>query len=408
MVLTDDKARSGGWAYRIWVLSLLAVIAAGFLCYLRQLDYGLALTGMSRDVSWGFYIAQFTFTVGIAASAVMLVLPYYLHSYKAFGRMVILGEFVSISAVLMSMLFIFVDLGQPTRVLNVMLYPSPQSMMFWDMVSLSGYLLLNAFIALVTLSAERKELPPPAWIRPVIILSIPWAVSIHTVTAFLYCGLPGRSFWLTAILAPRFLVSAFASGPALLILLWLVLRRVTRMDRGVEAVQKLGVIVTYAMLLNVFFILLEIFTSVYSGIPEHAEHFRYLYFGLEGHTALVPWMWASAILAILSLTILLRPKARKDERTLAIGCGFVFLSLWIDKGLAMVMAGFVPSPLGDITEYAPAAPELAIAAGIWALGILVATVLIRFALSVRGELARPAAAPIRAAENSLEIAHELN
>jgi molybdopterin-containing oxidoreductase family membrane subunit len=383
MLLNNDMPESGGRAFRIWVLGLLAVIAIGFVCYLRQLDYGLAITGMSRDVSWGFYIAQFTFTVGIAASALMLVLPYYLHNYKAFGRMVILGEFVAISAVLMCMTFIFVDLGQPSRVLNVILYSAPQSMMFWDMVSLTGYLLLNAVIASVALSAERRELPPPAWIKPWIVLSIPWAVSIHTVTAFLYCGLPGRPFWLTAILAPRFLASAFASGPALLILLWLVLRRLTRVDRGAEAVQTLAVLVTYAMVLNVFFVLLEIFTAVYSGIPEHAEHFRYLYFGLEGHTALVPWMWTSAVLAILSLILLLRPKTRKNHRTLAAACCFVFVSLWIDKGLAMVAVGFVPSPAGDITEYAPTAPEIAIAAAIWAAGILVATVLIRLALSVR-------------------------
>jgi molybdopterin-containing oxidoreductase family membrane subunit len=394
----NENAKSGGWAYRTWVLCLLAVITTGFACYLRQLDYGLAVTGMSRDVTWGFYIAQFTFTVGIAASAVMLVLPYYLHNYKAFSRMVLLGEFVAISAVLMCMLFIFADMGQPTRVLNVMLHPSPNSMMFWDMVSLSGYLVLNAVIATVTFTAERKEIAPPAWIKPLIVLSIPWAVSIHTVTAFLYCGLPGRTFWLTAILAPRFLASAFASGPALLILLWMLLRKVSRMDKGVEAVQKLAVIVTYAMLLNVFFILLEVFTAVYSGIPEETEHFRYLYFGLEGHASLAPWMWTSAVLAVLSLLILLRPQARKNQTMLAISCCFVFLSLWIDKGVAMVVAGFVPSPLGEITEYAPTAPELAIAAGIWAIGILVATVLIRFALSVRGELDE--------AGTLLEVSHE--
>lgn len=403
MFLSENATRSG-WAYRAWVLGLLAVIAAGFMCYLRQLDYGLALTGMSRDVTWGLYIAQFTFTVGIAASAVMLVLPYYLHDYKAFGQMVILGEFVAISAVAMCMLFIFADMGQPARVLNVMLHPSPQSMMFWDMVSLGGYLVLNAVIASVTLSAERKDVPPPAWIRPVILLSIPWAVSIHTVTAFLYCGLPGRSFWLTAILAPRFLASAFASGPALLILLWLLLRKLTRSEAGGEALRKLGVIVTYAMVLNVFFVLLEIFTCVYSRIPEHMEHFRYLYFGLEGHAALAPWMWASAILAILSLLLLLRPETRKDHRKLAAACVFVFFSLWIDKGVAMVVAGFVPSPLGDVTEYAPTAPEIAIAAGIWAIGALIATVLIRCAISVRGGLARPAA-PLAVTDSVLEVSH---
>src|SRR4030065_1295332 len=175
----------------------------------------------------------------------MVVLPYYLHNYKAFGRLTILGEFLAISAVSMCMLFIFVDMGQPTRVLNVILSPTPNSLMFWDMMVLLGYLVLNILIAYVTFTSEAKEVHPPSWIKPIIILSIPWAVSIHTVTAFLYSGLGARPFWLTAILAPRVLASAFASGPRLLILLGLILRATTRFDAGQEAIQRLAVIVTY-------------------------------------------------------------------------------------------------------------------------------------------------------------------
>src|SRR5512138_2524742 len=238
-----DKAFTGSGRYWGWIAFLLVLIGVGFACYLRQLEYGLGITGLSRDVSWGIYIAQFTFFVGVAASAVMVVLPYYLHNVQQFARITILGELLAVAAVTMCMLFIFVDMGQPTRVLNVLFYPTPHSMMFWDMISLTGYLLLNGVIAYVMLAAEQKGIPAPHWIKPVIILSIPWAISIHTVTAFLYNGLPGRPLWFTAILAPRFLASAFASGPALLILLWLLLRRLNRSEAGGEAVQKLGVIV---------------------------------------------------------------------------------------------------------------------------------------------------------------------
>jgi len=285
-----EKAVVGSRRYWIWVLCLFAVIGVGFLSYLRQLDTGLGITGLSRDVTWGLYIAQFTFFVGVAASAVMVVLPYYLHDYKAFGRITILGEFLAISAVTMCMLFIFVDMGQPRRVLNMLLYPSPSSVMFWDMISLGGYLVLNALIALVTLSAERKGVAPPGWIKPVIILSIPWAVSIHTVTAFLYNGLPGRHLWLTAILAPRFLASAFAAGPALLILLCMIVCRLMKSAPATEAIRALSLIVTYAMAINVFFILMEVFTVFYSQIPGHMEPFQYMFAGLEGRWALVPWM----------------------------------------------------------------------------------------------------------------------
>ena len=385
-----EQAVVGSRRYWVWVLCLFAVIGLGFLLYLRQLSYGLGITGMSRDVTWGLYIAQFTFLVGVAASAVMVVLPYYLHDYKAFGRITILGEFLAISAVTMCMLFVFVDMGQPARALNVLLYPTPNSIMFWDFVSLGGYLLLNAVIALVTLGAERRRVAPPAWIKPVILLSIPWAISIHTVTAFLYSGLPGRSFWLTAILAPRFLASAFAAGPALLILLCMIMRRMKAFDPGPEAVRKLAVIVTYAMILNVFFLLMEVFTAFYSQIPEHTEHFRYVFVGLEGHRALVGWGWASALLALVSLVLLIVPQLRRNEKALAAACVVTFLSLWIDKGICLVVAGFIPSPVGAVTEYAPTLPEMGITLAIWAIGCLMVTVFYKIALSVREGLAASA------------------
>ncbi len=374
---------AGSRRYWGWIALLLMVIAVGFACYLKQLSYGLGITGLNRDVTWGLYIAQFTFFVGVAASAVMVVLPYYLHDVREFHKITILGELLAVSAVTMCMLFIFVDMGQPARVLNVMLYPTPHSIMFWDMVSLGGYLLINAVISIVMLSSERTGLPLPRWIKPVIILSIPWAVSIHTVTAFLYSGLPGRSFWLTAILAPRFLASAFASGPALLILLCLVLRRLTSFDAGREAVRKLGVIVAYAMSISVFFMLLEIFTVFYSRIPEEMEHFQYLFVGLDGERHLVPWMWASVVAAMVALVLLLVPRLRENETLLAVAAVLVFGSLWIDKGMGLIVGGFVPSPLGAVTRYSPTAPEWAIVLGVWAIGALMITVFYKITVSVR-------------------------
>jgi len=381
-----EKALTGSRNYWLWISSLLAVMAVGGVCWLWQFNEGLGITGLSRDVVWGLYIAQFTFLVGVAASAVMVVLPYYLHNYKAFGKMTVLGEFLAISAVIMCMTFIFVDMGSPIRIFNVFLHPTPHSMMFWDTVALGGYLVLNVLISRVTLSAERRDEPPPAWIKPIIILSIPWAVSIHTVTAFLYSGLAARPFWMTAILAPRFLASAFAAGPALLILLALIVRRLTTFDPGTQAIRKLGEIVTYAMLVNVFFVLMEVFTAMYSGIPEHVHHFQFLFLGLEGENNLVPFMWVSILLAVLSLVLLVNPKTRNNEKILAVACAAVFISLWIDKGLGMVIAGFVPSPLGHVTHYSPTAPELLISMAIWATGLLLITGLYKIALEVRGQI----------------------
>jgi len=378
-----EKALSGGTRYRAWVGGLLLVILVGVACYVRQFNQGLGITGMSRDVTWGFYIAQFTFLVGVAASAVMLVIPYYLHHHKAFGKITILGEFLAIGAVTMCLLFILADLGQPMRAMNVILHPTPGSILFWDMIVLNGYLFLNLLIGWTTLTAEKQGLPSPAWVKPFIYLSVPWAVSIHTVTAFLYAGLPGRGFWLTAVLAPRFLTSAFAAGPALLILLAMLVRKLSKFDPGKEQIQTLAKIVAYALPLNLFLLGCEVFTVFYSNIPDHKLHFQYLYFGLHGFNSLVPWMWTSVVLGLGAAVLLVNPGTRRNETILAWACGMTFVATWIDKGLGMISGGFVPNPLEEITEYWPTLPEALIALGIWAIGALIVTVLYKVAIAVR-------------------------
>jgi len=378
-----EKALSGDKKYWGWIGFLVVMMGIGAAFWFRQFNEGLTTTDMSRDVPWGFYIAQLTFMVGIAASAVMVVLPYYLHNFKAFGKITVLGEFIAIASVIVCVLHVFVDLGQPMRIVNVFLYPSPNSMLFWDTVVLSGYFLLNVFISRVVFRAEAKGIAPPKWIKPIIIISIPWAISIHTVTAFLYAGLGARPFWMTAILAPRFLASAFAAGPALLIILMLLLRKVANFDAGKEAIKKLSLIATYAMAANVFFILMEIFTAVYSGMPEHIAHFKFLYFGLDGVNTLVPWMWTSNVLAVFSLIILFNPKTRNNEKLLAIACVAVFVGLWIDKGLGLIITGFTPTVLGEVVRYWPTVSEIMISLAIYSLGALVVTVLYKTVLSVR-------------------------
>ncbi|HAK61225.1 MAG TPA: menaquinol oxidoreductase [Nitrospiraceae bacterium] len=382
-----EKALVGSKRYWMWMGLLAALSVVGFAFYLKQFTYGLGLTGLSRDVSWGLYIGQFTFLVGVAASAVMLVIPYYLHDFKKFGKIVILGEFLAISAVLMCMLFIMADMGQPMRFMNIMLHPTPGSVMFWDFLVLAGYLGLNLLVGWVTLGADKKGIAPPKWIKPFIYLSIPWAISIHTVTAFLYAGLPGRHFWLTAIMAARFLASAFAGGPALLLILALIVRKLTKFDPGKEPIQALAKIVTYAMFANVFFLALEFFTAFYSGIPGHTHAFHYLYHGLEGHTEMVGMMWTSSILAVVALTMLFVPQVRRNEFTLVIACVALFISLWIDKGFGLIIGGFVPNMMEQVRPYWPTFLETMVTVGIWAIGLLVLTALYKIAVSVREETA---------------------
>ncbi len=387
-----EKVFKGNSRYWMWLAFLSAFVAVGAICYIRQYLFGLGLTGMGRDLSWGLYISQFTFLVGVAAGGLMLVLPYYIHNYKVFGRLTILGEFLAISAIIMCLMFIMADIGQPLRGLNMMLHPTPNSMLFWDMVVLLGYLGLNVICAWVILTAERKQVKPPKWVYFFVYLSIPFAVSIHTVTAMLYCGLPGRHFWLSAITAPRFLASAFAAGPALIVIACLVMKRVANFDAGKEAISKLTTIIMYAALINAFFVLLEFFVGYYSNIPGHKHSLEYLFFGLEHHGVvynnLVPFMWSSVLLCFGGLGLFAYMKIRKVQTDLwvGIGCAMIFTALWLDKGLGFVLGGLVVNPLHEIVEYYPTANEIGITVGIWATGFLLVTLMYKIAVDVEHEV----------------------
>ncbi len=378
-----EKALKGSPRYWGWIFFLLFIIGIGFINYIRQLHYGLGITGMSRDISWGVYIAQFTYLVGVAASAVMLVIPKYLHNYKKYAKVVLFGEFLAIAAVIMCLLFIVVDVGQPMRMMNIVFHATPHSVLFWDMIVLSGYLTINIICGYNTLIADKKEVPPPGWIKPFIYLSIPWAVSIHTVTAFLYAGLPGRHLWLTAIMAPRFLASAFASGPALLLLVLMVIKRVSKFKPEEEAVQSIAKTICYCMIMNLFFMGLEFFTAFYSNIPGHMNPLKYLFFGLQGHDMLVPWMRTCIFLGFFGVAILIVPPLRKKEGFLAVACASIIGSTWVDKGVGLVIGGFIPNPFERVVEYHPTFPEISIAVAIWAVGALVLTVLHKLAVAVR-------------------------
>ena len=381
-----EKALKGSNRYFGTLFVLLAVMGIGGGFYLYQLQKGLMITGLGRDVSWGFYIAQFTYMVGVAASAVMLVLPYYFHHYKAFAKMIILGEFLAIASVIVCMTFIVVDMGQPQRMLNVLIYATPHSVMFWDMCVLMGYLGLNLVIGWTSLMAYWKGVTPPKWVKPLVYLSIIWAFSIHTVTAFLYAGLPGRHYWLTAIMAARFLSSAFCSGPSLLLLLTLLVKRFTDFDPGKQAVKTLSTIITYAMCVNVFFFLLEVFTAFYSNIPGEKDPLIFLFSGLAGYAYMTPFMWTATVLGLGSVVLLVPYKWRYNTKILVPALIMLVIGTWIDKGMALLIGGFTPNPFDKVTKYLPTGPELMVAAMVYALGLFVLTVLWKVALEVRAEV----------------------
>ena len=376
----------GSKIYYVWCLFLLTIIAVGVIFYWKQHDLGLIATNMSDNVSWGLYIANFTYLVGMAAAAVLLVIPAYIYQFKPIKEIVVLGELFAASSIIMAILFVMVDLGRLDRVWHMIpfvgLMNFPASLLAWDVLVLNGYLLLNLFVPVYLLVKfyYRKE---PNWkfILPFILLSIPWAVGIHTVTAFLYNGFAARPFWNASILAPRFLASAFCSGPAIIIVIFQIIRKVSSINMEDKALFKIGELIAYAMFLNLFLLGAEIFKEYYSN-TYHIASFKYLFEGLHEHTALVPWIWTAMAMNVTAFILFLVPSTRKRLITLNIGCLLVIVGVWIEKGPGFVIPGFVPDPLGEIHEYVPNLLELMVSFGIWATGLLIFTLLMKVAIPI--------------------------
>ncbi len=386
---------TGGKAYKLWMVSLFAFIAVAIILLVRQFDQGLIVTNMRDQVSWGWYIANFTFLVGVAAAAVVLIVPAYLYHWEPIKEIVILGEMMAIAAVSMCLMFVTIDMGSPERFWHLIpkigLLNFPQSILAWDVIVLNIYLLLNVFIAgYVLYKLYRNEHYSMKLLWPFILLSIPAAISIHTVTAFLYAGLPARPFWNGAILAPRFIASAFCSGPAFMIILFQIIRKKTLFKISDKALFKIGEMIAYAMSLNLFFLVAELFKERYSA-TAHIASLDYLWYGLHGHDQLVPWIWTAVILNSIAFIILLVPKTRQKFATLNLACVLIFLGVYIEKGMGLVLPGFIPSTLGEIYDYFPNAHEFWVSSGIWAMGMLIFTVLAKIAIAINtGELRRKA------------------
>src|SRR5512134_2403080 len=376
----------GSKAYYAWVFSLLGLMGIGAIAYAYQLQNGLIVTAMRDQVSWGFYICNFTFLVGVAAAAVLLVIPAYVYHWKPIKEIAVLGEMLAVSAMVMCLLFVTVDIGRPDRFWHLIpkigILNFPQSLLAWDVVVLNLYLVLNFVIAGYMLySLYYRRQPNMTYVLPLLLFSIPAAISIHTVTAFLYNGLAARPFWNASILAPRFLASAFCSGPAFMILLFQLIRKWTTFEIKDEAIFKVAELIAYAMFINLFLLGAEIFKEYYSD-TAHLAPMKYLYQGLDGHSDLVSYIWTATLFNLTAFFLFLIPQTRENYITLNIGCVLILIGVYIEKGMGLVIPGFVPDVLGDIYEYSPTGTEILVTIGIWAAGLFVFTMLLRIAVPI--------------------------
>lgn len=371
-------ATDGSKLFYVWMFVLTAIFLVGANAWAVQVANGMILTNMSDHVSWGLYIANFTFAVGVAAGGVMMVIPAYLYHNKKMHDVVIVGELLAIAAIAVCLMFVVADLGRPERFWHLIpgfgRFNFPMSMLTWDVIVLNGYLLLNLHICgYLMYMRYLGRRPNPRWYVPFVMLSVFWAISIHTVTAFLYCGLGGRPFWNSALLAPRFLASAFVSGPAFIIVTLLILKRLVGERISDEPIRILINIVRVTMIVNLVMILSEVFTEFYSG-GSHTASARYLFLGLHGHYGLVPWMWTALVANVVAAGLFLSPLVFRRAGVLVIACALAFLAAWIEKGMGLIVPGFIPSTLHEIVEYQPSLLEWKVTAGVWAGGLMIYTV----------------------------------
>jgi Ni/Fe-hydrogenase subunit HybB-like protein len=377
---------TGGFGLQVYRGLLVLGMVIGIFAYSFQARYGLSVTGMGDIVSWGFYISNFTFLVGVAAAAVMLILPAYIFHDPDFHRVVIIGEGVAVGALVMCLSFIVVDLGGPLQAWHLIpvigQFNFPSSILAWDVLVLNGYLLLNGLVPFYILynhyhgrkADERKY-------RPFVFLSIFWAFSIHMVTAFLYQGLPARPFWNNPLMGPRFLASAFAAGPALITLALAIIHHVTDYTIDRKIFQKLRLIIVVSAIINLIMLFSEIFKEFYFP-THHSISAAYLFFGLHGHNSLVPWIWTSISVNIVSTLVLAFNPGKDNPKVLLPASGFLFVAIWMEKGIGLIVPGLIPSPLGEVVDYLPTWVELCVTLGVFSLGLTVVTWLIRAALII--------------------------
>ena len=376
----------GSMKFYAWMgfLAILSAIALyGF--YLQNTE-GLIVTGLTSQIHDGLYFANLVFLVGVAAGAVTIVFPAYVHHHKAMHEVTVLGEMLAISAVIMVMLFVFAHMGRPDRLWHMLpyigIYNLPGSMLGWDVLVLTGYLLLNFVCGFYFLYVKYSGgTINKKFFMPLIYISIVWALSIHTVTAFLISTLVARPMWFHSVMPIRFIVTAFAAGPCLIILAFLTIRKNTKLWIQDEAINLLSLIITWCLGIALFLTLSEVVVELYAR-TEHANGLYYLMFGLHGLTRLVPWFWGSLIAMIIAFGMFLTPSIRTNYKLLPIACVLGFGGIWVEKGMGLVVPGFIPTPIGEVTEYYPTLIEIMMTIGLWALGFFILTILLKGAIGI--------------------------
>jgi Ni/Fe-hydrogenase subunit HybB-like protein len=342
---------------------------------------------MTSQIHDGLYFANLVFLVGVAAGAVTIVFPAYVYHHKAMHEVTVLGEMLAISAVIMVMLFVFAHMGRPDRLWHMLpfigIFNMPGSMLAWDVLALNGYLMLNFMSAGFTTCMRKytgtqvnnkylhaagvhlhrlgAEHPHGHCLPDLHHASAPHVVPQHDADPLHHHGVCSR--------------------PCLIILAFMIIRKNTKMWIQDSAINLLATIVTWCLGLALFLTMSEIVVELYAR-TEHANGLYYLMFGLHGLTALVPWFWSSLVFMIVAFVMFLTPSVRRNYKLLPIACVLAFAGIWIEKGMGLIVPGFIPTPIGEVTEYYPTFIEVVMTIGNWAMGFFILTILLKGAIGI--------------------------
>ena len=325
----------GSKLFYVWlgILSFLVLMMI-FGSYIQTVE-GMIVTNYNDQVSWGIYEAQFIFLVGMAAAAVTVIFPAYVYQHKYLKNLVIVGELLAISAIYMVLLFIMLHMGRPDRLWHMMpivgIFNFPNSILAWDVMVVNGYFYINVLAASYYLYTKYhgRDLNMKFY-KPLVYVSICWAVSIHTVTAFLINTLPARPMWFHSIMPIKFIATAFSAGPSMIIIAFLLIRKLTKMEIEDKAIDMLSQIIAWSLTITLFLGLSEVVTELYH-VTEHSFSLQYLIVGHHDMTGLVWWYKSAAVLLLFAFIIFIIPGLEKKPYLLASDCVRLHIYRYLDR-----------------------------------------------------------------------------
>ncbi|OGS94166.1 MAG: hypothetical protein A3K04_06620 [Gallionellales bacterium RBG_16_56_9] len=380
-------AIKGGAKYYAWLLFLLFFVLVGSYTAYIQLTEGLIVTGATDQISWELFIANFIFTAHVAAAAVLVVAPGYMYKRKDFKEIAVLGEIIAMCFVATGILFILFHMGRPDRLWHLLpgigVFNIPNSMLVFDVIVLNVYLFLNVVAVFYLL--YKKYIGSETlgkWYTPWIYLAIAWGPLIHICTSFVLSSNARMFSWATAVLPFAFLSMAGASGPALIILIFLLVRKYTKLQIGDSVIDLLTQMIVWSLGILMLVLGAEFFTALYSS-AEHAASLKFNMFGHNGLDMYVSSFWIIMALIVGSFFVLLIPAVRKSYNfLLPLVCLEIFLVILVEKPLILVFPAFSPSPFGEYTEYYPTLVEYFNVMLVWAIGFIALTLVTKGAIGI--------------------------